>query len=219
MDYVRTDEETAELVKQWLRKNGPGLLGAFVIGVGSVLGYQWWQQNQITQITDASASYQELIEFASLNFADPDTAVDYERMLAVGERLQSAHDGSYYAALGAGILAAQAVERGDFDLAVSQLTYAEAQVETSELKSMMGLRLARLELELNQPEQALSRVRGLTDSSMAASLKELEGDILVALDSLPEAREVYQQASELMQARGLNTAIVDLKMAALPEAL
>lgn len=219
MDYVRTDEETAELVKQWLKKNGPGLLGAFVIGVGSVLGYQWWQQNQIAQVTDASASYQELIELASLNFSDPDTAAGYEQLLTVGERLRSAHDGSYYAALGAGILAAQAAERGDFDLAVSQLTYAEAQVDTPELKAMMGLRLARLELELNQPEQALARVRGLTDASMAASLKELEGDILVVLDSLPAAREAYQDASALMQARGLNTAVLDLKLAALPEAL
>jgi predicted negative regulator of RcsB-dependent stress response len=217
MDYVRTDEETAELVKQWLKKNGPGLLGAFVIGVGSVLGYQWWQQDQIAQTTDASASYQELIELAALDFSDPDTTADYERLLSVGSRLRSAHDGSSYAALGAGILAAQAVERGDLDLAVSQLTYAEKAVDTPELQAMMGLRLARLELELQQPEQALARVRGLTDASMTASLKELEGDILVKLDALPEAREAYQEASALMQARGLNTAVVDLKMAALPE--
>jgi predicted negative regulator of RcsB-dependent stress response len=45
----------------------------------------------------------------------------------------------------------------------------------------------------------------------------LEGDILVKLDALPEAREAYQEASALMQARGLNTAVVDLKLAALPE--
>lgn len=217
MDYVRTDEETGDLVKQWLKKNGPGLLGAFVIGVGSVLGYQWWQQNQIDQITDASAQYQELIELSALDFGDAETDGDYSRVVRVGENLKAAHNGSYYAALGAAIVAAQAVERGDYDTAASQLTYAEQSVETPELKTLMGLRLARLELELGETQGALTRVRGLTDSSMAASVKELEGDILIALDDVDNARAAYLEASELMQARGLNTAVLDLKLTALPE--
>ena len=60
-----------------------------------------------------------------MNFADPETASDYERLLTVADGLRQSHAGSNYAALGAGIVAAQAVERGDFDLAVSQLTYAK----------------------------------------------------------------------------------------------
>ena len=53
MDYLRSDDEQAELLKQWLKKNGLGLIIAASIGVGSVFGYQEWQDFQINQQTDA----------------------------------------------------------------------------------------------------------------------------------------------------------------------
>ncbi|MGB0225468.1 MAG: YfgM family protein, partial [Litorivicinaceae bacterium] len=156
MDYLKTDEEQGEALKRWLAQNGLGLVVAIGVGVGSVLGYQQWQQHQINQQSDAAGRYQELIELSAINFADPETASDYERLLTVADGLRQSHAGSNYAALGAGIVAAQAVERGDFDLAVSQLTYAETELELPELKAMTSLRLARLELELGEGDSALS---------------------------------------------------------------
>ena len=66
--------------------------------------------------------YQELIELAAIDFSNEDTDADFRRVLTVADGLRQAHPDSNYAAIGAGIVAAQAVERGDFDLAVSQLT-------------------------------------------------------------------------------------------------
>jgi len=217
MDYLKTDEEQGEALKRWLAQNGLGLLVAIAVGVGSVLGYQQWQQYQINQQSDAAGRYQELIELSAINFSEQDTDADYERLLTVADGLRQSHAGSNYAALGAGIVAAQAVERGDFDLAVSQLTYAEAELELPELKAMASLRLARLELELGQGDAALNRVRSMSAEFFKGSRSELEGDILVALEKPLEAREAYLRAQASLTEAGLNTAVVDLKLSALPE--
>ncbi len=217
MDYLKTDEEQGEALKRWLAQNGLGLVVAIGVGVGSVLGYQQWQQHQINQQSDAAGHYQELIELSAMNFADPKTESDYERLLTVADGLRQSHAGSNYAALGAGIVAAQAVERGDFDLAVSQLTYAETELQLPELKAMTSLRLARLELELGEVDSAFSRLQSMSTEFFQGSRSELEGDILVALDQPLKAREAYLEAQASLTEAGLNTAVVDLKLSALPE--
>ena len=217
MDYLKTDEEQGEALKRWLAQNGLGLLIAIAVGVGSVLGYQQWRQHQVNQKTDAAGRYQELIELAAIDFSNEDTDADFRRVLTVADGLRQAHPDSNYAAIGAGIVAAQAVERGDFDLAVSQLTFAEAQVELPELRAMVSLRLAQLELELGQVDAALRRIRGLSDGYFSGSRHELEGDILVAMDNLVGARKAYSRAHTSLTEAGLNTAVIDLKLSSLPE--
>ena len=128
-----------------------------------MLGYQQWRQHQVNQKTDAAGRYQELIELAAMNFSNEDTDADFGRVLTVADGLRQAHPDSNYAAIGAGIVAAQAVERGDFDLAVSQLTFAEAQLELPELRAIVSAQLAQLELELGQFNAALRRIRGVSD--------------------------------------------------------
>ncbi len=82
---------------------------------------------------------------------------------------------------------------------------------------MTSLRLARLELELGEGESALSRVQSLATEFFQGSRSELEGDILVALDQPLKAREAYLEAQASLTKAGLNTAVVDLKLSALPE--
>tara|TARA_B100000212_G_scaffold102186_1_gene75347 strand:- start:209 stop:865 length:657 start_codon:yes stop_codon:yes gene_type:complete len=217
MDYLKTDEEQGEALKRWLVQNGLGLLIASAVGVGSVLGYQHWQEHQVNQKTDAAGRYQKLVELAATDFSNEDTDEDFKRLITVADGLRQAHPDSNYAAIGAGIVAAQAVERGDFDLAVSQLILAEAQLELPELRAMVSLRLAQLELELGQADAALRRVRGMSDGYFSGSRSELEGDILVAMDRLIEAREVYLRAHTSLTEAGLNTAVIDLKLSSLPE--
>ena len=81
MDYLKTDEEQGEALKRWLVQNGLGLLIAIAVGVGSVLGYQQWQQYQVNQKTDAAGRYQELIELAAVDFANEDTDADFKHLL------------------------------------------------------------------------------------------------------------------------------------------
>lgn len=217
MDYLRTDEEQGEAVKRWLRTNGVGLGLALVVGVGLVLGYQNWQDQKTQQQAAAAALYHELIELANIDYGNDKTDEEFNRLLSIASLLRQNHEQSNYAALGAGIVAAQAVERLDFDLAVGQLTYALSTVTAPELKALISLRLARLELELKDFDAAFARVQGIVQPEFEASKLELEGDILVSRDAHDRARVKYLKAQKILTSKALNTALIDLKLSALPE--
>lgn len=217
MDYLRSDEEQAEALKQWLKKNGTGLAVAVVAGIGSVLGYQQWQAYQADRATDAAARYQQVLDASATDFSLPDSDSQFQTLLSAADGLRQAHGDSNYAALAAAVVAAQAIEKGEFDLAVSQLTFAEATIDAPELKALMAMRLARLELHLGEADAALARVLSIESKSIEASVAELRGDIQVVLGNLSDARAAYDVARDALVSSGLNTALVDLKLSALPE--
>ena len=217
MDYLRTDEEQGEALKKWLRDNGFGLLIALAVGISSVLGYQKWEDHRVMKQFEAASLYQELVELSAIYYGDDETDTEYQRLLSIASAVRGGHDQTNYSMLSAGIVAAQAVERSDFDLAVSQLTYALNKAATEELKALISLRLARLELELDQLDAALMRVRNSLEPGFAATRAELEGDILVAKGLEGEARVNYLEARRILISQGRNTALVDLKLSGLPD--
>ncbi len=217
MDYLRSDEEQAEAVKQWLKKNGTSLIVAIVAGIGGVLGFQQWQAVSLDKAADAAGRYQQIVDASATDYSLPETEAAFQSLLSTAEGLRQAHGDSTYTALAAAVVAAQAVERGEYDLAVSQLTFAELAVDEPELKALMAMRLGRLELHLGEAEAALARVQSIRSEGLDASVAELLGDIYVALSEPSEARVAYQSARQTLAQSGLNTALVDLKLSALPE--
>ncbi len=217
MDYLRSDEEQAEALKQWLKKNGTGLAVAIVAGIGGVLGFQQWQAMSLNKAADAAGRYQQIVDASATDFSLPESEPAFQSLLSTAEGLRQAHGDSHYAVLAAAVVAAQAVERGEYDLAVSQLTFAESASDEPELKALMAMRLARLELYLGEAEAALARVQAIQSQGLDASLTELLGDIYVELSEPSNARAAYQSARQSLVQSGLNTALIDLKLSALPE--
>ena len=71
MDYLRSDEEQAEALKVRIKKNGPGLLVAGIVGIGSVLGYQKWQDVSAQHLAAEVSRYQQLIELSANDHHEP----------------------------------------------------------------------------------------------------------------------------------------------------
>lgn len=42
----RTDEETVDLIRQWLRQYGLVVVGGLALGIAGVLGYEWWKNSR-----------------------------------------------------------------------------------------------------------------------------------------------------------------------------
>lgn len=42
----RTDEETVDLIRQWLRQYGLVVVGGLALGIAGVLGYEWWKSSR-----------------------------------------------------------------------------------------------------------------------------------------------------------------------------
>jgi len=218
MDYLRSEDEQEERLKAWLKHNGTGLIGAIAIGIAGVLGWQQWQAHQSNQAADAASRYQQVLELAAADFADPEQAAVYQSLLEAASGLTQAHPKTNYAAMVGLVVAGQAVEKGDLDVAVAELTRAREQLSAPELRALADIRLARLEAELGQVDQALSRLKGIQYSGLDGVKREVEGDLLVALGQLSEARVAYESAQEILARAGLNQPAIALKLSALPGA-
>jgi predicted negative regulator of RcsB-dependent stress response len=46
IDELLDEHEQSERVRDWLRRNGGGLVGGVVLGLALIGGWQWWQQRQ-----------------------------------------------------------------------------------------------------------------------------------------------------------------------------
>ena len=63
MDDNLTDQQQAEVVKQWLKDNGLSILFSIGLGISAYFGLQFYQQTQLKESESASRLYAE-VEFA-----------------------------------------------------------------------------------------------------------------------------------------------------------
>ena len=63
MDDNLTDQQQAEVVKQWLKDNGLSILFSIGLGISAYFGLQFYQQSQLRESETASRLYAE-VEFA-----------------------------------------------------------------------------------------------------------------------------------------------------------
>ena len=59
MDDNLTDQQQAELIKNWLKENSKFLMGGLVLGISGFFGVQFWQQNKLKEAEMASQLYAE----------------------------------------------------------------------------------------------------------------------------------------------------------------
>lgn len=184
MSEYRDDEETVEAIANWWRENGLFLVGAVVLAVGGVLGWNAWQSHSQQQAEAAAAQY-----------AQWRTATDDERD-ALAEALAEAHPDSGYLALIALQQARDAVAEGDVDTAQEALQRLLETGVPASLKDVARLRLARLELEAGAADAALTLLDAAAETS---AREELRGDALLANQQPQEARAAYRQALALAE--------------------
>ena len=74
MDEFLTDEERAAQAKNWLRENGLFMVVGLVVALGSLFGWNAWQDYQKSHAEQASVVYEELV-----------SAIASERAITAGE--------------------------------------------------------------------------------------------------------------------------------------
>ena len=63
----RTDEETVELIREWLQQYGLTIIAGLVLGLGAIGGYRYWQNQQETQRLNESAQLDTLLQALEKN--------------------------------------------------------------------------------------------------------------------------------------------------------
>jgi len=180
-----TEEEQLERLKQWMKKYGWSIFWGLVFGIGLMFSWQYWRAYQSKQRENASEAYQQLVLTLQ---NDPD---DFSQK---AQQLVEKYPKSPYATLGQLLLAQQAVNSQQWDIAIEHLAWVEEHSNNVIFKQLAQVRHARLLLLHKQYEAALILLQKTDDPSFFAVAQEVTGDILLEQGNVQAARQAYQQA-------------------------
>ena len=187
VDEQFTDEQQADIVRDWLRENGGFILGGILVAVGSLFGWQQWQDYQKTQAERASALYEELLQ-----------AVRGGRTAQADELfldLNSSFSRSAYVDQAHFVLAKSSMDRNDFEVAAGYLSAVVDQTASEEIRHVARLRLARVRLQQRLFDVALEALGSSNpNSAFAPRFDEVRGDIYYAQEQFDDARIAYEAA-------------------------
>jgi UPF0070 protein HI_0370 len=187
MAYSIEEEQEINQLKDWWKENGKTIIVAFILGVGGMFGWRYWQAHQAEQIAQASAQYDALIYSAQQ---------DEQAKKANIEQFVQANSKTAYAVFALLDEAKKATEKQDFAAAEANLNQALTQSQDEVLTSIVALRLSAVQFQLGQLDNALTTLNQVKGESFNARKAILTGDIQVAKGDKVAAKNSFQQAQQ-----------------------
>jgi predicted negative regulator of RcsB-dependent stress response len=198
IDDLLDEHEQSERVRTWLRKNGAGLIGGIALGIGAIIGWQWWTKQHSNDLALANSHYDAVLK--SIQAKQLDKASKDMAALQQGPA-------NIYAELAALRLAKAQADDDKYDQALATLRGLKAE---GELKLLIDQRVARLLIETGKSDEALKLLAAADDNQSL----EIRGDALIAQGKRDAAREAYAKSLTTLdvaapQRRLLETKLMD----------
>ena len=187
MAYSIEEEQEINQLKDWWKENGKTIIVAFILGVGGMFGWRYWQAHQAEQIAQASAQYDALIYSAQQ---------DEQAKKANIEQFVQANNKTAYAVFALLDEAKKAAEKQDFTAAEVNLNQALTQSQDEVLTSIVALRLSAVQFQLGQLDNALTTLNQVKGESFNARKAILTGDIQIAKGDKVAAKNSFDQAQQ-----------------------
>jgi len=183
VEVYSNEHEQTDALKHFFANNGKALAAGIVIGIAALGGWRYWVSHQENTALENSARYQQLTE--AMKADKPET------LEAVSAFVSQTH-GSY-GALAAMDLAKVYVDAGQTDKATQQLQQGIKDTEDANLRAVMSLRLARLQLQQKQADDALKTLDSVKGDSWTAMAADIRGDALLSKGDTQGARAAWSK--------------------------
>ena len=168
---METEEEQVEKLKAWLKENGLSIVLGIVIGVGGIGGYNYWVHVQETTAAKASGHFTQMIDALA--------ADDSEGLQQQADILIANHASTDYALMAHLALARNHAANAEFEQAEAALQQVVGSAAQRPLAYVARTRLAAVQLQTGQYDQALTTLAVEFPDEFAALSNELRGDILL----------------------------------------
>jgi predicted negative regulator of RcsB-dependent stress response len=201
-DYLSEDEQW-ERAKAWLRSYSPWILAGIVAALGGLAGWNWWQDRQTHLGLEASAQYEQMTDALQKN--------DVTRAKAIAANLERDHPDSPYVDQAHLFEARLAVEANDLAKAETLLGGVMDRTKDDQLALVARLRLARVQIAANKPDDAIATL-SKPAGSFEARFHEVRGDALYAKNDKAGALKEYLAALASSDARSVDTQSLQLKI-------
>lgn len=207
MEIYQTEEQQVEAIKGYWEENGNMIIAGIVLGFVGFIGFNYYKDSKLADELAISNSYQELIE---------KSATDKEAFSKNAKEFITENSTTSYASLTALALAKEAASKKDWATAETQLILAIDSAPTEGIKGIASLRLARIQVQLEEYEKAFTTLDKPLPESFTASIEEIKGDTYLLQGKKELARNAYQvaiAADGLATSPGLQMKLDDLATA------
>jgi predicted negative regulator of RcsB-dependent stress response len=204
VDEFMSEDEQWEALKKWLRENTLWIVAGIGFGVLALAGWRWWEARTERLALEAGMQYQQVVEAFGRG--------DRTRGVSLIDELRRDYPDSPY--LDQAELAASRVfvDQNELAKAAELLKRVMRDSSDRELSLVARLRLARVQLAQNRPDEALATLDGAAPGAFAPRYHEVRGDAYLAKGDRAAALKEYQTARAGDVAAVVDTALLDLKI-------
>lgn len=185
MEIYQTEEQQVEAIKSYWEQNGNTIIAGIVLGFAGFIGFNFYQDSKLADELAVSDRYQKLVESA----VNDKAAFNENAVKFINDNGQTS-----YASLTSLALAKAAAGEKNWSEAKTQLNAAILSAPSDGIKGIASLRLARVEIQLAEYEQALATLAKPLPESFTAAVEEAKGDTYLLQGKKELARNAYQVA-------------------------
>lgn len=184
-DYMN-EQEQWDWLRARAREYGPWIVAGVALAAAGLWGWKWWQARKEEGLLQAASQYEQVI--ASIRKQDSAAAS------RLADQLQQEHPGTGYADQAQLATAGLQVDSNQLPAALERLQKVLTNTHDAELALVVRLRIARVQIELQKPDDALATLAAATPGAFAARYAEVRGDALLAKGDRAGALKSYQEA-------------------------
>jgi predicted negative regulator of RcsB-dependent stress response len=205
--YDIEEQEKIDGITAWWNKYGTAviiLLTAFLVTVGAMQAWKYYQQQQAQQAADLYVLLQQV-----------KTSDDAAKINDAAQLLTEGFPSSGYASRAALIAAQADVVAGNNKRAMQNLQWIIDHAKEPALHDVARLRIAGILLDEEKYDEALRILNAQHGETFAGLYLDRKGDILFASNKISEARLSYQASIDKLSKNSNYYNIVQMKLDAL----
>lgn len=195
MEVYTTENEQVDAIKLFFVNNGKALVIGLAVGVGAIIGWNYWQSHHENRLQESAQAFEQI---------SSQLQTGSKQAVAAGEQFAN-ETNNIYGVLTNIELAKIAVEKSDIAGAEKALLKALAVAKLDDLKDLINVRLARVQLTLNKTDQALITLTQVQDKEWSAIVEYIRGNILLKKGDVAGARAAYSKGLESSGAEMMKT--------------
>lgn len=186
MEVYSNENEQVDALRRFFANNGKALAVGVIVGIAALGGWRFWSSHQEGADKAASAQYQQL---TSAMQADKPQTLEAVASFA-------SENNSTYGALAALDLAKQYVAANQLDKAITLLQSGLKDTKDANLQAVINLRLARIQLQQNQADAALTTLNNVKGDGWTAIVADIRGEALLSKGDKQGARDAWSKGAE-----------------------
>ena len=197
------EDDDAQRLRVWWKKNGMGIVTGVAIGILGVGGFKGWQAYTENRTLSASDVFQEMLAY--------DESGAIERASNSAQILIKDYRATPYGDLAYLMIAKLAKQKGDLSNAMEALTNVMTKSKDPAMGQLARLRLSQVKLLAGDLERAHELATTDDVGGFESEFSEVLGDVLLAQHKYSDAAEAFDRALQALAPASSSRALLTSK--------